>query len=233
MATEILRPQDCLRPHSFYDPFTPKPFTNRRKSRSVRTNQTTPSPNPKQGRPNPKSNRKSSPSPSTSPLSTSPPSTPLSTSPVQEGFKLLKRGEAFRPGQHGSEKVSPVKSKRLAKKHELGQGRPEPETLLIEKVPLFWRSEPELSTRVEKTPPQKKNQFNRSRPGPELATLLTKPARVGLYKDSTFAGPNYACCAPEASCLPQPGLSLLLRSSSVGHTSDDEASRTLRSLLKL
>ncbi|KAF3338919.1 hypothetical protein FCM35_KLT16390 [Carex littledalei] len=191
MATEILRPQDCLRPpHSFYEPVTPP---NRRRSRPVRSNQTqyTPSPNPKHARPNPKSNRKSSPS-------TSPPSTPLSTSPLKDGFRLLKRGEAFKSGQNGSDKVSPVKSK---------------ETSLIEKV--------------EKTPPpQKKTQSDRSRHGSE-------PNRVGLYKELTFAGPVYACRAPEASCLPQPGLSLLLRSSSVGPTSDDEASRALRSLLKL
>lgn len=182
MATEILRPQDCLRPHhTFYEPFTPKPFTNRRRSRPVRT---TPSPNPKQARPNPKVNRKS-----ISPRSTSPPSTPLSTSPLKDGFRLLKRGEAFKSGQNGSDKVSPVKSK---------------------ETPL----------------PQKKTQSDRSRHGSE-------PAKVGLYKDLTFAGPVYACRAPEASCLPQPGLSLLLRSSSVGPTNDDEASRALRSLLKL
>lgn len=180
MATEILRPQDCLRPpHTFYEPLTPP---NRRRSRPVRSNQyqTTPSPNPKHARPNPKSRKSSSPS-------TSPPSTPLSTSPLKNGFRLLKRGEAFKSGQNGSDKVSPVKSK--------------------DTLPL----------------PQKKTQLDRSRHGSE-------PNRV---KEVTFAGPVYACRAPEASCLPQPGLSLLLRSSSVGPTSDDEASRALRSLLKL
>jgi hypothetical protein len=233
MATEILRPQDCLRPQHFYDPFSPtKPFPNRRKSRPIRTNQAlaTPSPNPKHGRPNPKSNRKStSPSPSTSPLSTSPPSTsPLSTSPVQDGFRLLKRGEAFRPVQTGSEKRSPVESKRLSRKHEPSLVRPQLGSPLTEKAPFLRRSEPPPS-RLEKTPPQKKNQSDRTRL--DHATLPPKPVLFESDKDLCFAGPNFAVRAPEASCLPQPGF--LLRSSSVGPTSDDEASRALRSLLKL
>ena len=83
-----------------------------------------------------------------------------------------------------------------------------------------------IKSKETSTPSQKKTQSYQSGHGFE-------PNRVGLYKELTFAGPVYSCRAPEASYLPQPGLSRLLRSSSVGPTSNGEASRALGSLLKL
>ena len=79
---------------------------------------------------------------------------------MQDESRLLKRGEAFESGQNGSEKVSPVKSKQLEKKHKL-------ETSLIEKVPLLRRSEPKPSTRVEKSPPPRRK-VNSIGPDPDL-----------------------------------------------------------------
>lgn len=236
MATEILRPQDCLRPSShFYDPFSPpKPNPNRRRSRPAKAAAVSP-PNSssKHGRPNPKSARRGSPSSSFSSSSSaeaSPSSSPPSTSPVHEGFRLLKRGEQFRPvpaaAQSGSEKKSPVESSsnNKHKKHELST-----EASVVppvtEKVPVLRRSE------LQKTQLQKKPQSDRVNK-PDRLKSPPKPLRFGSDRDSCFAGPNFAIRAPEASCLPQPGF--LLRSSSVGGpTSDDEASRALRSLLKL
>lgn len=224
MATEILRPQDCLRRDHFYDPFSPPksiPNPNRRRSRPVKAAAAVSPPNSnKHGRPNPKSARKaSSPSKSSSSSSSdSPSSSPPSTSPVHEGFRLLKRGEQFRPvaAQSGSEKKSPVvdSSSSNSNKHKKHELRSEP----LPQLPV---------TRAEKTPPlQKKPQSDRVKSPP------LKPLWFGSDKDSCFAGPNFAVQAPEASCLPQPGF--LLRSASVGgQSSDDEASRALRSLLKL
>jgi len=226
MGTEVLSPGDCLKGNKFYNSAfsSPKPTQNRRKSPANRQApavqlRRTPSPKTK------KFNRKSS----------SPP--PPCPSQSMEGVRLLKRGEALAPAEKPSDRTSPEPVTPV-------QTRPrrfgsDPGVSGEEKSILGrFKAETELKTpgegksgRFLADPVVSITQPGQIKPKHELVTPPTKAAAGRGRNGPIYAGPAFTAASPEPSSLPLP--SFLRKSSSTGSTSEDEASQTLRCLLKL